>query len=143
MSWILDGLKFNVSLEPALLDKSVYEEIETSFKALVSSMSNETNFKVIKDKEEKVFNNPFELFQELINLGKKGVSIQRYKGLGEMNPDQLWETTLNSSNRILLKVTIDDAAEADSIFSVLMGDEVAPRRKFIEDNALEIEELDI
>src|SRR5947199_2538385 len=83
------------------------------------------------------------LLDRVLAAAKKDLTIQRYKGLGEMNPEQLWETTMNPETRTLLQVRIDDAVETDEIFTVLMGDQVEPRRKFIEDNALDVRNLDI
>ncbi len=83
------------------------------------------------------------LLDRVLTAAKKDLTIQRYKGLGEMNPEQLWDTTMNPETRTLLQVRIDDAVETDEIFTVLMGDQVEPRRKFIEDNALDVRNLDI
>jgi DNA gyrase subunit B len=84
-----------------------------------------------------------ELLDHILAAAKKDLQIQRYKGLGEMNPEQLWETTMDPDKRTLLQVRIDDAVETDEIFTVLMGDQVEPRRRFIEDNALDVKNLDI
>ena len=84
-----------------------------------------------------------EMAQHLQEMGRDNVNIQRYKGLGEMNPEQLWETTMNPKTRIMIKVTMEDAKKADAIFNVLMGEEIAPRREFIEKNAKSVRNLDV
>ena len=93
--------------------------------------------------EKQILENENKLLDYLFERGKKGINIQRYKGLGEMTPTQLWETTMDPARRILLKVSIVDAAQADRIFTILMGDEVEERKKFIETNALEALNLDV
>jgi DNA gyrase subunit B len=81
--------------------------------------------------------------QAILDGGKEGMEIKRFKGLGEMDAEQLWETTMNPANRVLLRVTYDAASEAEQLFSILMGEEVEPRRKYIEDHALEVKNLDV
>ncbi len=102
-------------------------------------------YKKIKDRDTTIFENKdmIELLEDIEASAKKGAYIQRYKGLGEMNPDQLWETTMTPENRRLLKVTIDDAQSASETFTLFMGDEVEPRRKYIEDHAKDVEHLDV
>jgi len=100
-------------------------------------------FVVSFDGEKKTVEAPEELVELMLEKGKKGLTVQRYKGLGEMNPEQLWATTMDPTRRNLLQVRIEDDVEADEIFTILMGDKVEPRRAFIQNNALEVHELDI
>jgi DNA gyrase subunit B len=103
----------------------------------------EPPYRVIEGDREVTIESKRGVLEYLSEQGKKGLSIQRYKGLGEMNPEQLWQTTMNPESRTLLQVSVEDALEADTIFTILMGDKVEPRRDFIQSNALEVRELDI
>ena len=97
---------------------------------------------LIRRDRSQVIHGPLDLLRAILEEGEKGLSLQRYKGLGEMNPDQLWETTLDPDARTLLQVRVDDMVEADDLFTKLMGDVVEPRREFIQKNALSVENLD-
>ena len=96
----------------------------------------------VKDAEERIVG-PVALIDKVLATGRKGIALQRYKGLGEMNPDQLWETTLDPNVRTLLRVRIEHGDQAEEVFSTLMGDVVEPRREFIQENALKVENLDV
>jgi DNA gyrase subunit B len=113
--------------------RSIIENSQPPF-LIVNTETKEVNYEV---------DNTRELLHYLIQEGKKGLNVQRYKGLGEMNPDQLWETTMNPEKRMMLQVKVDDFLETDEIFTILMGDQVEPRREFIQNNALEVSSLDI
>lgn len=123
-------------------DSSEWEELRqlwTSFSAIAP-----LPVKVKVDQDEiREFTDYMDFYSFVMEQGKKGIYVQRYKGLGEMNPEQLWSTTLNPENRNLLRVTVEDAMAADETFSILMGEQVEPRRKFIHDNALLAKELDV
>ena len=134
----------SIKIGKALVYSKEYQNVVTLGKKIAPM--NKPPFKVghvEKDDEPVAIENKEKLFHYLIEEGKKGLGIQRYKGLGEMNPDQLWETTMDPEKRILLRVKVEDVLDADEIFTVLMGEEVEPRRDFIQSNALEVTELDI
>ena len=124
--------------------KSVVEKLEENgfaFDQLIGSEEPQFN---LDDKGSKTsVNSLMEMAQAIRVAGRKGMSIQRYKGLGEMNPQQLWETTLDPDERRLTRVVLEDAVKADEMFTILMGDEVEPRRAFIQENALNVTNLDI
>ncbi len=101
-----------------------------------------TSATLVRKDRSQIINGPLDLLAAILAEGEKGLTLQRYKGLGEMNPDQLWETTLDPDARTLLQVKVEDMAEADDLFTKLMGDVVEPRREFIQKNALSVENLD-
>ncbi|EAK0134519.1 DNA gyrase subunit B, partial [Campylobacter lari] len=100
-------------------------------------------YQKIKDRDLKFDKDILEILDDVEKNAKKGAYIQRYKGLGEMNPDQLWETTMDPNNRRLLKITIEDAQRADETFNLFMGDDVEPRREYIQAHAKDVKHLDV
>ncbi|MFA7432187.1 MAG: DNA topoisomerase (ATP-hydrolyzing) subunit B [Gemmobacter sp.] len=143
------GLRFSRMLrgveEVRVLDGPVLRSGEARRLATLTDSLAETYggpARLVRKEREQPIHGPGDLLDAVLAEGEKGLSLQRYKGLGEMNPDQLWETTLDPEARTLLQVKIDDLAEADDIFTKLMGDVVEPRREFIQQNALSVENLD-
>ncbi len=128
-------------LDKEFLQGGDYRQICQTAEALNGLVS--TTSYVVRGEQKRGVNSFKQAIEWLLDEAKRGVSIQRYKGLGEMNPEQLWETTMDVKNRILLKVRIEDAIGADEIFTTLMGDIVEPRRAFIEKNALGVKNLDV
>lgn len=128
------------------LSKEFFESPDTQEALRLSTFVKELGgrpFKLAVGETTETFTSSTDLLENILSKGKEKFQIQRYKGLGEMNPEQLWETTMDPTRRTFLKVSVDDAAAADSIFSVLMGDDVESRRSFIEENALRVRNLDI
>jgi DNA gyrase subunit B len=128
-----------------LVDSAEYEEL-SAIEQDVRSIGPAPYFVRETDKtksEETELEDADALWDYIDARGRKGTQLQRYKGLGEMNPEQLWETTLDPNSRVMLQVRLDDVVQTDQIFSILMGDQVEPRRQFIEDNALNVKNLDI
>ncbi|MDD2699643.1 MAG: DNA topoisomerase (ATP-hydrolyzing) subunit B [Sideroxydans sp.] len=128
-------------LDSEFLESGDYEQIRHTADALNGLIS--PSAYVMRGEQKRGVNSFKQAIEWLLEDAKRGVSIQRYKGLGEMNPEQLWETTMDVNNRILLRVKIEDAISADEIFTTLMGDVVEPRRAFIEKNALGVKNLDV
>ena len=140
LSRILRGVE-----ELRTLDGAVLRSSEARRLAVVAGQYREVYrdpARLVRKDRDQLIHGPIDLLKSILAEGEKGLSLQRYKGLGEMNPNQLWETTLDPEARTLLQVKVDDLAEADDIFSKLMGDVVEPRREFIQQNALSVEHLD-
>ena len=136
-----NGTGYQTVIDREFLASPEYREIKKLFADL--SGIGLPPYTVEEGDNKKPLKSLTEILTYVMEGGKKGQYIQRYKGLGEMNPEQLWETTMNPETRVLLQVRVEDAVEADEIFSTLMGDEVEPRRKFIEEHALTVKNLDI
>ncbi len=135
------GLAYlNMRLGPDSISHPEFRRLIKSYKGLKHIMDHRLFLQVEGGEQEVDFET---LLEYVRNKGSKGLNIQRYKGLGEMNPDQLWETTMNPEKRRLLRISVQDADEAEQIFTTLMGDKIEPRRDFIQTHALEVKELDI
>ncbi|MCT4642462.1 MAG: DNA topoisomerase (ATP-hydrolyzing) subunit B [Bacteriovoracaceae bacterium] len=128
-------------LTNTFIDSAEFSDLRNHYEGIKSTLN--SKFHITTEKTEFTFDNLHEFSDHVIATGKQGAYVQRYKGLGEMNPEQLWETTMNPENRTLLQVKIEDTIDADQVFSVLMGDQVEPRRDFVETNALNVRNLDV
>jgi len=138
---VVHGNKVETVIDPAFLEGGDYAQIVRTAQTLAGLIGPDAE--VRRGEAVRSIRSFKEGLDWLLSEAKSGMSIQRYKGLGEMNPEQLWETTMDPEQRVLLKVQIEDAISAGEIFSTLMGDEVEPRRQFIETNALGVTNLDV
>jgi DNA gyrase subunit B len=140
LSRVLRGVEEIRNLDGAVLRSGEARRLSQVSRETREVFENPSEF--VRKEKSKTIHGPMDLLSTILADGEKGQSLQRYKGLGEMNPDQLWETTLDPEARTLLQVKVEDMAEADDLFTKLMGDVVEPRREFIQDNALSVENLD-
>jgi DNA gyrase/topoisomerase IV subunit B len=132
----------HVSVPGQLLTSPVYENLRKSY-ARLAEIAGAPPYALQLGKKKAIAETFAELRHHSLELAKEGIQISRFKGLGEMNPHELWDTTMDPAKRMLVRVEVDDAALADQIFSTLMGDQVEPRREFIEQNAKDVRFLDV
>jgi DNA gyrase subunit B len=132
----------HVTVPAALLGSGVYENLRKSY-AKLTEIAGPPPYTIVSGKKTRAGETFAELRHESLELAKEGITMSRFKGLGEMNPEELWDTTMDPAKRVLVRVEVEDAATADAIFSTLMGDQVEPRRDFIEQNAKDVRFLDV
>jgi len=136
-----NGMAHSLEITHELVGSADFRELQKLAPSAIGLGS--APYKLKAKDVQKELSGTAELVREILEIGKQGLGLQRYKGLGEMNPGQLWETTMNPETRSLMQVKLEDIAGVDDIFSILMGDEVAPRRDFIQQHALEVRNLDV
>ena len=136
-----NGRDFQLKLDAEFMESVIIQNIMEIYEPIKAN--DHPPFVLHNNGESITVNSKHDLLQAVLNMAKKGIYIQRYKGLGEMNPEQLWETTMDPEVRILLQVRADDLVASEDLFTILMGEEVAPRREFIEKNALQARNVDI
>ena len=136
-----NGREFNIKFNTNFIESVIIQKILEVYEPI--RPLDHPPFILKNNGDSREANSKHDLLEAILESAKKGMYIQRYKGLGEMNPDQLWETTMDPEKRILLQVRADDLVASDIIFTTLMGDEVGPRRDFIQKNALQVRNIDI
>jgi DNA gyrase subunit B len=136
-----EGMSSRLMLDTPMVTSAEYRELRARGQAL--KRLGLPPYRLLVKEQERLCQSVVQIIETVKSLGQRGLSVQRYKGLGEMNPDQLWETTMDPAKRVLLQVTLENVYAAEEIFSILMGEQVEPRRQFIEQHALEVRNLDI
>jgi DNA gyrase subunit B len=133
---------YSITLSTRLFESPNYREVARLHKEIISSLGS-APYKVMVKGETREVESTKQMLALATEASRKGLNIQRYKGLGEMNPQQLWDTTMDAEKRTLLQVTVEDSVKAEEIFTTLMGDQVEPRKEFISKHALEARNIDI